>query len=75
MSIAGNRISLRQDIAACLPAEAQLNGEETLADFVEMIRKREKSKRTLLPDLAPDVYFVPKRRPIVGRLKDKLFCN
>ena len=75
MSIAGDRISLRQDIAACMPAEAQLNGEETLADFVEMIRKREKSKRNQLPDLAPHEVFVPKRRQIVGRLKERLFCN
>lgn len=75
MSTACNRISLQQDMTANSPAEAQLNGDETLEVFVEMVRLREKSKGNLLPALSPAEPEKPKKRPIAIRMKQALFCT
>ena len=55
MSIACKRSSLQQECHPSIPAEETLTGDETLEFFVEKIRLREnsRSKRALLPDLAP----------------------
>ncbi len=55
MSSVCNRSSLQQECNPGIPAEEPLTGDETLDDFVQKVRLREKSrpKRDQLPDLAP----------------------
>lgn len=76
MSFVCNRSSLQQGCNRVSPAEAQLSGDETLDDFVRMIRRKEKSraKRDRLPDLAPCDTTNTDGRPFLTRVKHKILC-
>ena len=76
MSCASNHSSLQQGCVSFIPAEAQLSGEETLEDFVRMIRVRENSrtKRDRLPDLAPCDVAENYTRTLIKRVKQKILC-
>ncbi len=76
MSFLSNHSSLQQGCNKVSPAEAQLSGDETLDDFVRMIRRMETSraKRNRLPELAPCDTAKDNPRPFLKRVKRKILC-
>lgn len=76
MSFLRNHSSLQQGCNDVSPAEAQLSGDETLDDFVRIIRRMEKSrvKRDRFPDLAPGETANNNARPFLKRVRQKILC-
>ena len=76
MSFLCDHSSLQQGCKVVSAAEAQLSGDETLDDFVRMIRRMEKrrAKRERLPDLAPSETANENMRPLIQRVRQKIRC-